>query len=473
MPSGREEIGFILFGLALYMMLKRDRTRQFYTKFDKLPLPDLSLPTRKIVFMIFALGIIISHYSTNFVLLALVAFVYILTRIISLSFVKNTFAFLLSKSHARLKNTFTHQAFLSLPILLILFSVTYLWNTLYTHSSDHAGSVLSQVVSGLLVKSKADKSVDLDYSIFFSPPKQDPNQQLQEYIQNVIQSEKLNTTKLDADQFYNKSITDKYPTYSIPQEQLTPTPFGNLLASFHIPVFDIQAESRSLSASLLQIFIFIGLLAIFLSKNKKAFDLQYLLLCFGAIVLLALAIVLPVVSAEYGILRLFQQLLFILSLPIVLGLSSILFFAKEQKKILFTGIIAIIFFLNLTGFISHLTGDYYPQMTLDNSGLGYDVYYVHKSDILAIAWLSQNNVNNEPVEVASSQPNKLLAYGNIYALNGVFPQTIRKNAYVYLEASSNIIVFTSKYTLIFNSAQPFLGDTKNLIYSNGKNNIYK
>ena len=143
----------------------------------------------------------------------------------------------------------------------------------------------------------------------------------------------------------------------------------------------------------MQIFVFIGLLAIFLFKNEKPFDLQYLFLCFGAIFLLILETVLPALSVEYGLLRMFQQLLFMLSLPIVLGLSSILFFLKEQNRILFTGVIAIIFFLNLTGFISHLTGDYYPQMTLDNSGLYYDAYYVHKSDVLAMVWLSKNNVN--------------------------------------------------------------------------------
>ncbi|HYT41138.1 MAG TPA: hypothetical protein VEP90_02220, partial [Methylomirabilota bacterium] len=91
----RQEIGFIFFGLALYMMLKRNQIRQFYSKFDILSLSELSLPTRKILFIIFAISVIVSHYSTNFVLLVLVTFVYVLSLIISLPFVKNTFASLL------------------------------------------------------------------------------------------------------------------------------------------------------------------------------------------------------------------------------------------------------------------------------------------------------------------------------------------------------------------------------------------
>lgn len=469
----RQEIGFIFFGLVLYVMLKRNRTRQFYAHIDEfLPFSELSLPMRRLLFIIFAISVIVSHYSTNFVLLALVAFVYVSTRVISLSFVKNTLASLLSKSHTTLKTTFTNKIFLSFPMILLLFVMTYLWNNLYTNSSNHTSSVVSEVISGIFVKSNAQSS-DVSYS-FFAAPKLNPEQQLQQYIQGVTKAAKsIHSANINNSEFYSQSVINKYPSYPLPQEQLAPTPLGNWLSSFHIPVFNIQDKLRSLAASLMQLFVFVGLIVIFFFKNKKSFDLQYLLLCFGAIFLLILELVLPSISVEYGLLRMFQQLLFLLSLPIVLGLSSILFFAKEQKRILFTGIIAIIFFLNLTGFISHLTGDYYPQMTLDNAGLYYDAYYVQKSDVLAIVWLSQNNVNNAPVESDLSGTNKLLTYGNINALNEFFPPIIRKNAYVYVEVSTNSVVSIDANILIFNTARPFLDDNKNLIYSNGKDNVYK
>ena len=454
----RQEIGFIFFGLALYMML----------------LSELSLSARRILFIIFALSVAVSHYATNFVLLALIMFVYALTLIISLPFVKTTFASLLSMLHIRSKNTFTNKVFLGLPLVIIFFGMTYFWNILYTNSSSHAGSVISEVVSGIFVKSNAaSKSNDVSYRIF-SSTKPDPKQELQAYIQNIIQSENPSTSgNTNKNPFYSESITSKYPIYPKPQEQLAPTSLGNLLSSFHIPVFDIQAGLRSFSASFVQVFVCVGLLAFFICKNQKPYDLQYLLLCFSSLFLLALITVLPALSVEHGVLRMFQQLLFLLSLPISLGISSILFFTKEQKRIIFTGIIAIIFFLNLTGFISHLTGDYYPQLTLDNAGLYYEAYYVHKSDVLAIAWLSKNNVNNEPVEADLSGNNKLLTYGNINALNEIFPPVIRKNAYVYLEVSSDTKVAIDSNVLIYNTSKPFLDDNKNLVYSNGKDNIYR
>jgi hypothetical protein len=539
----RQEIGFIFFGLVLYMML----------------LSKLSLRVRKISFIIFSLGVIVSHYSTNFVVLGLVTFVYVFTFIASLSFVKNSFAWLLSTFHIRLKNTYTDwyaseetivipqitpkitptypprsryqkrflsipsrprpnhapekpavgamppgfvgkpfqtksamnrdrksnatptwyaneetivftkitQMLLSLPLILTLFFMTYVWNNLYTNSSNHAGSVLSQAVGSLFLKSSSDaQSNDLSYNIF-SSHKQDPKQQLQSYINGIIQSE---GSKSD---FYSDAITSKYPSYPIPQEQLVPTPLGNVLTTLHIPVFDIQAELRTLSADFMQVFVFIGLLAVFFFKNKKPFDLQYSFLCFGSLFMLALIIVIPSLSVEYGLLRMFQQLLFVFSLLIVIGIRFILFFIKEQKRIAVAAIIVMIFFLNLTGFVSHLTGDYYPQLTLDNSGLYYDAYYVHKSDIQAIVWLSKNNVNHEPVEAGLSGSNKMMTYGGIYAVDNIFPSVTLKDAYVYLETSSPTVASIDTDVEIFNSSKPFLDNNKNLIYSNGKDNIYK
>ncbi len=459
----RQEIALIFFGLALYMLLERTQPQQPYTQFDTLPFSVLSFSMRRILFIIFALSVIVSHYSTNYILLALLAFSYFSTLIISLPFVKKTFALLISKSPIKQKYTFPNKVFLNLPLILLLFLMTYVWGTLYTHTSSHAVSVMKETVRDMFVKTNY-KSTDVTYSIFFSP-KLVPQQELQDYINSLRQSQKPDNT-------YSKSITDKYPTYLVPQELLPPTPLGNLLSSFHIPVSSIQAKLRSLSASFMQILVLIGLPTIFFLKNKKTFELQYLLLCFGSIFLLALITLLPALSEEYGALRMFLQFLFVFSLLIVFGLSSILFFVKEQRRILYIGIIAIIFFLNLTGFIAHLTGDFYPQMTTDNAGLYYDAYYVQGSDVVAIDWLSKNDVNNDPILAEQYAISKLWTYGDIKSLDANFPPLIPKNAYVYLQVSAKPLA-SYQGTLYYNSDKPFLDKYKNLIYSNGKNNIYK
>jgi hypothetical protein len=182
---------------------------------------------------------------------------------------------------------------------------------------------------------------------------------------------------------------------------------------------------------------------------------------------------LPTLSVEYSLSRMLQQFLFVLSLPIVLGLNSVLFFIKEQKRMVLIGVIVILLFLNLTGFISHLTGDYYPQMTVDNAGIYYDAFYVHRADVAAIIWIEKHNVNHDPVEADLSGTNKTLTYGGILAFDKNFPALIEKDAYVYQEISSNAIASINANLIIYDSSQTFLDDNKDLIYSNGKNNVYK
>ncbi len=155
-----------------------------------LPIPALSFSMRKILFIIFAFSVIVSHYSTNFVLLALIAFVYISTMIIVYvedhnfpAFCEKTFASLLfNDSFHSQKIHYPTKRFLNLPLILILFLTTYALEYSYIQiHQTNAASVIAEVVSSIFVTSNVDKSSDLSYSIFFAP-KHDPQQELQDYI---------------------------------------------------------------------------------------------------------------------------------------------------------------------------------------------------------------------------------------------------------------------------------------------------
>lgn len=569
----RQEIAFIFFGLVVYMML----------------VSELPILTRKMLFLIFSLSTAISHYSTYYILLPLLFFLYFLSRLIAMPFMKNMINYTIKITHVKFKSRFNaNNAFLTLPMLLLLFGMTYFWYTLYTHTFNNLASVVATVISD-----EGIKPSDLSYYLF-SP--QDPNKQLQTYIQSLVNSEKA-----DASQRYSKTITGKYKTYAVPQESVAPTPFGNLLTTLYIPEYKNQEAFSLFFAAFLQLFVLIGWLALcsltlasfrslkgktirrlagkttdklveprFSLKTsgapieqavfaidrqetlqlpsivqykrlarktidrvieprfslkisgvpieqaalaidrqetlqlprmvqhvpysvdsnifedasrfgnptpspnyKNLFDRQFLFLCLGAIFFLVLMLVLPNISALFGVLRMTQQFLFMLSLPIVLGVYFLLFFMKKPKRILLTGIMLIIFFLNFTGFIPHLTGGYYPQINLDNAGLYYDVYYVHKSDILAITWLAKNNTDHQPVESDASGMNKMQTFGNINASSVIFPSLILKNAYVYLENTTPLVIDMNNKLQPINSSQKFLEKHKNHIYSNGDINIYK
>ena len=88
----RQEIGLIFFGLALYVMLKRRLAPQFYPNLTLFPASNstLSLTTRRMLFILFALCVVVSHYSTNFVLFALIAMIYPAVKLISKGFSRST-----------------------------------------------------------------------------------------------------------------------------------------------------------------------------------------------------------------------------------------------------------------------------------------------------------------------------------------------------------------------------------------------
>src|SRR5205814_816296 len=126
--------------------------------------------------------------------------------------------------------------FLNLPLILILLGMTYFWNNLYTHASgNHVSSVISEVVNSIFFPSNNNsKDSNLSNSIFLAP-KIDPNRELQNYVQTALQSAKSN--RASSSQLYSQTITNKYPTYILPPEQLPPTPLGSWLSSSGIPVF--------------------------------------------------------------------------------------------------------------------------------------------------------------------------------------------------------------------------------------------
>ena len=112
-------------------------------------------------------------------------------------------------------------------------------------------------------------------------------------------------------------------------------------------------------------------------------------------------------------------------------------------------------------------------MTLDNAGLYYEGYYVHGSDVLAIDWLSEHDVNHAPIVADPLAVDRLLAYGGITASNENFPAVLPKNAFVYLRVSGDTVVSVGQFTLYYSSDKTFLDKYKNSIYNNGEVIIYK
>ncbi len=450
----RQEIGFIFFSLLLFTIFNI----------------SLSKITKRLLFIIFAFSTTISHYSTNYVLIFLSVSTFFLIKITNLTFTRK----LLAKIETNLKITpitkTTDTSFITVFIITAILFFTFFWNTLYTKTSNNVSTLAQEVVNDLLNPPKTDsRAGETGYSLFM-PHKVDPQKMLDEYIQDNIKQAK----QKNAGGFFDANEYQRYDTHVLMQTKTPLTQIGNVLNNFKLPVFQLNAISRQLASALIQLFVFIGLFGFIFYANRKPLDKEYILLCISGVILLALQIMIPKLSTEYGLLRMFQQLLMLLSLPIVIATMALKKFWGEGAAISITAGTIILFFLTLTGFFSTMTGGYYPQMSLNNDGLYYNAYYVSEQFTAGVDWI-KNNKSNYSVQADSSSALKLFSH-SVMARNEIFPPIIRRTAYVFLahaDTKDNAIVSFNKSALIYNSPEPFLNDYKNLIYDNGTTKIYK
>jgi uncharacterized membrane protein len=453
----RQEIGFMFFSLLILVTFSLNLPKFF----------------KSILFLILGFGVIISHYSTNYALLFLFLFAYIARRILSIPKINSILTSASKALHATRENGPSEKPFISGFLLICLFILTFLWNSKITQTSNNFVNVLDKTVSSIFIHSSQDaKSGEVGYSLFFSA-KVNPQQELNTYIATSIKSFKTG----NQDDYYDKSTYGSSPFPLIPQAIVPLTTLGKMLVIAHSPVFDFQELSRQIIAKLIQILVFIGLFVLIYFKSIRKIDNEYLLICIGGIVLLGLTIVLPELSLEYGILRVFQQLLVFYGLPILVALLFILRLLKTRKSVLIAATITLCFFLTLTGFFCEITGGYYPQLTLDNAGLYYDSYYMHISEASSAKWLDDNIESGASVEADPLASTKLFTLVNsIYIPDQpVIPQLIEKSAYVYADfadVQGREVVSVDK-SLIIQFPTYFLNNNKNLVYNDGYSKIYK
>ncbi len=132
----------------------------------------------------------------------------------------------------------------------------------------------------------------------------------------------------------------------------------------------------------------IGMLALILSRKfNRRVPGEFFYLSVSAMVMLGLITVLPGLSVEYGVLRVFQEELIVLAPVMVIGSMTLFKFTGEVWSLrIATWICHFLLYLDHWP-ASAATGGYGAQLSLNNSGTYYDVYYMHPQEVAAVAWL--------------------------------------------------------------------------------------
>ena len=422
---------------------------------------------RNLLFILFGFCMALSHYSTTYVTLALWVLTYIIFEIMRSKILG-------LKKKLRLKRNTPH--FLSWQLIVIVMSFTFIWNALLTDTTAGLNRVIADTYQNIGKALSQDlKSGGVLYSIF-SWKQLDTEELFNNYVQASVNEIENKPNRQD---YYSQEIYAKYPFQVVEDEKIPLTSWGRQLAGLGIDAYKLNYFARQGIAKLLQVLIMIGVLVLFIRKvnRQQAIQPEFLAMCIAGMMLLILFIVLPLLSIEYGTLRLFQQILVVLALPIVVGLFTVFKLGKENIRWWFTALAIVFIFWSLSGFLPQITGGYYPQLHLNNQGIYYNAYYTHLGEIRGIKWLASHLKNNFVIQSNFATHAKLRSNAGLFSVKNLFPATIHKDAYVILDYATvtkrNDLVSIKNDLVTYNYPLTFLEDQKDLIYNNSGIKIYK
>jgi len=419
--ENRQEIAF-LFILAMLLVLTSE-----------------GMPRRRKQLWIaaFSLGMIVSHYSSALVFIATVV------ATVVLGFALRRGGRWLAAAGRRLRLPRTRLGGADVrPVLgwanvTVLLLGAFVWIGLITQTgSTFTGTVGSALSSIGSTFSFSAKSSDVAYNLFsFSQPSN--SQLMSEYRKQTVQETG------DRAGYYPLAALNARARTSAVDISAKPTALGRGLDRAGVNVTDVQTILHGAMAKLLQLLVLVGLLAILFYKDPRfRIRREPYLFAFATLLALGAEVVVPVVSENYGILRAFMQGLLILS-PI-LAYGSVIVFSRLGSKWatrLAIGL-ALILFVNLSGLVPQLLGGYDQDLSLNNSGLYYNIYYPHAEEIVAINWLRrhippriQTSVQSEVV-TDQFEFQRLKIYSGINLRNDIYPTLLRRNSYVYLSWST-------------------------------------
>jgi glycosyltransferase involved in cell wall biosynthesis/uncharacterized membrane protein len=466
----RQNIAFLFFGAFLLTMFS-DRL------FDERKKPLLLL--------VFGVGMIISHYSTSYIAIALFIGAYITNRLLRIFMtLDQPRALAWITGFAKNKQIYHKPILLTFSLVLVLLATAMFWSVVITKTSHNMSNALGQIVISIQDPfSKDETSGPAKYGLIESE-----RVTLDDLFATFKEKSIRNTRTFEPESnFFPEEITSEYPTTLIPEPLMPLTSLGSRIQNiFSVSVSSALNEIKLVYAKVMQLLLLIGLIIVSLGYGlKKVLKIhlpaEYLALSIAGVALMVVQTILPASAIDYGLLRLFQQNLFLLALLISVAFVMIagVILRKHTAMIapLYAGVL-IFFFLFLSGFIPQLTGGGRATLPLNNSGMYYDMYYTHGQEVKGIEWLTANRDPYLPVQSDLYYNSiKVQTYGDTAPYIGLLPEIIRRDMYVYLGfnnvVNSTVVEYVDAEVIYYTLPIDFLDDTKNLIYNNNGSRIYR
>lgn len=437
----RQGIAYLFFALAILVLSKT--TQQW---------------RHRTLFLLLSAGAILSHYSTAYMFVALFG-VAVVCKIF--------FRWWHNRKHSGQRPKPTPTV-LSPLFAALLFLMTFVWYAQITETSGGLSSTVYKAVTNIpsLFTGDDNRSSDTSTALFFANAKSQVDL-YESYLQNSGQG---NVPQAARDPQFMPTLTD---------DILPVTSLGKQLESLGVNLSVVNTLRQSF-ARILQVLAIAGVAFVayrLIRRHSHTLPLDFICLSLAGLSIIALIVVMPVLSVNYGVLRAFQQVLIFLLLPITMLL---VFATKSLKPRLRTGLATggiVFLFLLFTGVIAQALGGSSPSLSLNNKGLYYGLYYSDAADQRTFTWLKNNVTGHSNVRAANF--NRAFMHEPAYPFSsaGILPlqtgpqhfvyadhaQKIAQRLYVYYESSPLILTFPISYYDI----------TKDLLFSTSTTGVYK
>ena len=226
------------------------------------------------------------------------------------------------------------------------------------------------------------------------------------------------------------------PVVLKPEAVIPRTSIGAAMAGAGAAPEAVNRWSRQLTVVLFQLGAVAGTVLLWVYSRRKVSPAHILaVLSTGTLAALGATVVLPQLSVDYGLLRLFQQSLVILAPAVMLAVTGAarIFGARAAAV---AGALAVTgCLLSTSGLVPQVTGGFAPQLNLNNAGGYYRAYYTSRDDLLVARWVQSHLAPETLLSADSADFRTLRSATRLYPLEGVAPGLVPPRAYLQVDTA--------------------------------------
>src|ERR1039457_4166427 len=436
---------------------------------------EWSLRRRRLAFFVASVGVEVSHYSTMYFFLGILlaaSAAQLASRLIPRRWRRPA-----GEAGASRAPWGAMARTVGFGSVLVVVGIAFVWGDLATQT---AGAALTDAESAIssLAGSGGARAGDVSYSILGGKTTS-PQAALNAYRRETLKER----AGYSPSTYASALAVARYPTPVASQPSLPLTGAGRLVADLGVPVAGLNGAIRDAAAKGEQLFVGIGLITFMvLPSLRRRVGREFFCLCVGSTAMVAVITILPNLSVDYGVLRAFQEALILLAPVLVAGSLAVFSPLGRVRALRTSAVVCLGIFISTTGLLPQVLGGYSAQLSLNNSGQYYDVYYVHPQEVAAVDWpaarpgvlpdgiqaenLTSRFMFNARSDVTGSQ-----------VIADIYPTLVRQSSWMILSYSNvHTGQATSDYDgdlLTYEYPMGFLRNTKNLVYNNDGAEIYK